>query len=243
MKKIILAITVICSLCCSIHSTYADEIGLTDDNDNHYTEFSDLNYDLVEISETESEIGTLYVVSDSNNDRIDIYDENGNWLASGSDITLIEVPDEIFFVRNESIEYLYSGIVPCGVADNYDYWGSWQSSDIVRLTVNFTGTLTVTVLKTLIKKAFSDKSISILDEAVGGLVSLIVGSIVNNTVIHLKGDYSYNTYCSILRKERVNRYNSNGSVMTYGTAAAHWLTSPWTYGVYPDACRYLTQLY
>ncbi len=242
MKRIIALFVLLCYLFGTVQIAQADELLQAGESD--FIEFDDLDSDLVDIVHTNTKEREIYVVSDSKNNRIDIYDENGNWLMSGSEITLINVPKELFFVRNDSIKYLYNGVIPCGVADNYDYWGSWQSSDIVRLKINYSvGELKADALTELRYYAFENKKIAIAYLAVEKLVNLIMYSVSNNLVIYLKGDHSYNTYCSILRKERVNRYNFSGSVMTYGTAVAQWLSSPWTYGVYPDACRYLTQLY
>lgn len=243
MKKIIIVILLL-----SYFSIFSSNVNAENNNNifeiDTNTDYNETNYDLLNISQFSCNEDNIYVISNVDENRVDIYDDQGVWIASGSNIKSVGIPNELLIVKNETINYVYNGFSPLGIADDYDKWGSWQQSPIVRLTVNFSGSsIAESVLKSMFIAALKQKNVTISDMAVSYLVGKIVSSMTNNLVVSLKGDYSYNTYCSILRKERLNRYYDSGAVMTYGTAVAQWLSSPWTYGVYPDACRYLTQLY
>lgn len=182
----------------------------------------------------ESEDGKIY--TEVIDDTIYMYDDNYNLIMTAQ----YEV------VEDESNANTYdeeNSISTAALIDDYDQWNGWRPTDIVKVTPQFsTDTIVENTLEILVDVVFKENKINILKNAIKQFCKAVYKSIKNNTTIYLKGDYNYNKYCDILRKERVNQYNSNGSVKHYGSAVTNWLNTPWDYTTHA-ACRVLTQRY
>lgn len=185
-----------------------------------------------------SEEGNIYI-TEIYEHEIFVYDENRNLLASATyGCSTIVVSSQFISIETRPAFSLMS------LVDDYDIWNGWRPTTMVNFVPNFSGTNIVKgVLKSLIVAALTGNGIVISIIAVEQLVNVIWDGIENGTTVYVKGDYDYNSFCSILRKERVNRYNSNGTIKTYGATTVNWLDTPWIYDLYPAACRTLTQRY
>lgn len=165
-----------------------------------------------------------------------VYDTNHNIVATAFFDKIVNRYEE-YSIRNNTL------ISPSALVDDYDKWNGWRSTDMVKFIPKFsTSTISSAVLNTLLSAALSTSGINIISAAISALCGVIAETIVSGQTVYVKGDYNYNKYCDILRKERVNYLNSNGSVKIYGSAVVNWLNTPWDYTT-PAACRVLTERY
>ncbi len=240
MKKTIMIFMAILMMGSSIIPTSAHE------NDTSNEDESDVMH-IVSESEVETTDGTYkeLVISDNDEtfiseihgDEIFLYDEDQNLIATATFSTKEVVNASLF--EDRSIE-----ISPYAAVDTYDKWRNWIPTKMVQFVPKFSGTSIQTgVLTSLMVSAFTGAALFVPTTAISLLCGAIVDSVYNGQYIYVKGDYSYNTYCEILRKERVNQYNANGSLKRYGPATTRWLNTPWDYATAPAACRILTQKY
>ncbi len=182
----------------------------------------------------ESSDGQIYTEVIGN--TIYMYDDNHNLIMSAQYEVVVE-ENSVYTDEEEN------SISTAALIDDYDQWKGWKPTDIVRVTPKFsTDTIVESTFEVLIDVVFKENKITILKTAIKQFCKAVYKSIKNNTTIYLKGDYNYNKYCDILRKERVNQYNSNGSVKHYGSAVTNWLNTPWDYTTHAS-CRVLTQRY
>lgn len=176
----------------------------------------------------------LYITEVLGNE-IFVYDEENNLIVSA-----------VYEVSGKLIEEnfsLMSEISTNALVDDYDEWLGWRTTQMVQFVPQFSGSsITSGTLSALISAAFTGAAITISGLAISVLCSVISDSIVNGVTVYVKGDYNYNKHCNILRKERVNQYNANGTVKVYGTEVVNWLSTPWDYTT-PTACRVLTERY
>lgn len=193
---------------------------------------SDQNNFIVKVSEDGQYISHIY------DNEIVVYDLEGNIVATAT-YTAIEIPENI--VTNQNA--IPNEIVSPFSVDDFEKWGNWVQTQFVQFVPNFSGSsIGSGVLAALMESAFSAASITISGLAIGLLCGVIADSIINGQTVYVKGDFSYNVYCNILRKERVNQYYSNGNVKTYGQVTTNWLSSPWDYSQ-PAECRVLADRY
>lgn len=172
-------------------------------------------------------------------DEIILFDLEGNIVATAT-YTTIEIPEAVIPVQDIMP---YEIISPFSV-DDFEKWGNWVQTEFVQFVPHFnTAAITASALSALMQNAFSIKNIVISISAIGLLCDFIADSITNGQTVTVKGEFSYNVYCNILRKERVNQYNTNGSVKTYGQITTNWLSSPWDYGTADASCRVLAERY
>lgn len=192
----------------------------------------DQNNFIVNVSEDGQYISHIY------DDEIVVYDLEGNIVATAT-YTAIEIPENIATNQNAIPNEIIS---PFSV-DDFEKWGNWVQTQFVQFVPSFnTSVISASLLSTLMKDAFTGKNIFVSLSAIGLLCDIIADQVVNGQTITVKGEFSYNVYCNILRKERVNQYNTNGSVKTYGQISANWLSSPWDYSQ-PAECRVLAERY
>lgn len=178
----------------------------------------------------------IYYRSVVSNDKIVLWNENGEMIA----VAYVSLSENNDIVTNKFKVSPFL-IETRGLGDNYDYWSGWANTTIVNLQINFSGqSISAAALTSLIMAALSTNGISLTYEVIAGFAGMIANSITNGSTISFKGQVMTNIYCNILTKERVVKTNSG---VVYGPTYVNWLDSPWVYGVYPEACRFLTELY
>lgn len=181
--------------------------------------------------------GENIYISEIYDGEVYVYDSNLNLLASAT-FAVGETSTE------ESYESSSSEISTAALIDTYDQWRGWYATQMVKLVPKFeTPSISESVLSSLIYSALTNSGISVLSVVVGYLSTAIAHSITSGTTVYVKGDYNYNKYCSILRKERVNRYNSDGTVKTYGKDSYSWQGAVWDYATTDASCRVLVERY
>lgn len=172
-------------------------------------------------------------------DVIIVYDLEGNVLVTAT-YTSFGAPDPI--IPNRMVNP--NGLISPLSVELYDQWGNWIETEFVQFVPVFSGSSIASgALAATMESAFLAKKIHISGMAISLICGSIADSIVNGQTITVRGDFSYNVYCNILRKERVNQYNANGKVKKYGPETTNWLSSPWDYGTADASCRALANKY
>lgn len=186
-----------------------------------------------EIKEYVYLIENVKYISEVLDNEIFVYDENYNLLVSAV--------FEVISLLNEELDFT-NDLSTMELIDDYDEWLGWRETEIVQFVPNFSGTIEPAVLGVLMGAAFTAGAITISSLAISTLCGIIASGLISGTTVYVKGDFNYNKHCDILRKERVNQYNANGTVKVYGTEVVNWLNTPWDYTT-PAACRVLTERY
>lgn len=193
--------------------------------------------ELLKVTKYETESGVLESTLGEN--MVTIRDESGEIVFIA---TYYEKEDSsssinVFNYDNESVLLLASGL-----AEQYDRWRS-----PVRTT---TYVVRVGAIKPTID-ALASAVDDILSAVCPWLLAYTVLSFARemHEIIHANSQFNvaaeliYNFYCNILVKETIVGEVPADSLTARGVQNVNWTDSPWIYGVHPEACRFLTELY
>lgn len=127
------------------------------------------------------------------------------------------------------------------LAHSYDKWPEkWNKTSTY--TVDIVGDVpTAATLVTTVATILGEVCPLILTLTIYLYVYSIYDYLEDNGSFDVCAYTKINRYCNILRKEYVG--NTQPSSDNADGVNENWLDSPWIYGVHPEACRFLTELY
>lgn len=188
------------------------------------------------ITKIKTEEGILETTLEGN--LVTVRDELGNVVYSTTFKTKNTniIPELSVFNNNDGIS-----IAASDLAESYNVFGNWYNSstyvvlieDAIPTLVN----LSAALLSILTANAFT----FLLAMSVNSFVYSFYSILTEHTEINVAARVRYNRYCNILVKEQILGTVKGKSYK--GTENKNWLDSPWIYGVHPEACRYLTEIY
>lgn len=121
------------------------------------------------------------------------------------------------------------------LVDTYDKWRGGSDVLTTQLVID-EGSMTIAAVKALILAKLQQNYIEAAYVIVEELATQIADG--NLGVVTISIQYNWNSYCSILRKER------GRAGASYTTESVYWTANPWDYtGTVETACRVLTERY
>ena len=146
-----------------------------------------------------------------------------------SSMNVFNDSDDNISIAASDLAESYNVFRPWGETTTYIFIIEGAIPTLINLALSIHAMLTATAVTFL------------LVASVNSFVYSMYSLVTEHMEFGVKALVSYNRYCDILVKEQVT-----GEVRgkKYSGAINHnWLDSPWIYGVHPEACRYLTEIY
>lgn len=191
----------------------------------------------VRITKYETNIGILETILTEN--LVTVRDGNGE-IVFATTYYIKNDNESVINVFNNGTDSI--SLLASGLAESYDRWRSPITTSTYVVTIGAV-IPTIQALSSAIKSILAAACPFLLAYSALSFASDIYSAITENIELNIAAVVTYNFYCNILVKEKVIGEIPKYSLTGRGSESINWLDSPWIYGVHPEACRYLTEIY